>query len=227
MSSRTAFACTLLALFALAAAPLQAQDWESFAASSDRSMDPILLHVMAGSDLEENIGICKGLGRRPDPDISVFIDSLAAGHVSKTATGTEVLLRWMLTAVLDAHTGEDSLRAWRDANARSVDMLLEKIDQWEEPQLKGLLLRLALIANTPQGLRAIMDVGTGVVRELEHSDGLIRSGDAALALDFLSASRKAARSDFFPYCVQIARLSRDAHLVKAARAAAAALALTP
>ena len=83
--------------------------------------------------------------------------------MSKTATGTEVLLRWLLATVLDARPGEESLRAWRDANAGSVDMLLEKIDQWEEPQLKGVLLRFALIANTPQGLRAIMDVGTGAV----------------------------------------------------------------
>jgi hypothetical protein len=227
MSSRTAFAAALLAFFALAAAPLQAQDWESFAASSNRSLDPILLRIMAESDLEENVGICKGLGRRPDLDVSVFIDSLAAGHVSKTAPGTEVLLRRLLTTVLDAHPREDSLRAWRDANAGSVDMLLEKIDQWEEPQLKGLLLRFALIATPSQGMRAIMDVGTGVVRELERSDGLIRSEDAALALDFLSASQKVARSDFFPYCVQIARLSRDAVLVKAARRAAAALAPAP
>ena len=227
MSSRTAFAGTLLALLALAAAPLEAQDWESFAASSDRSMDPILLRVMAESGLEENIGICKGLGRRQDPDVSVFIDSLAAGHVSKTATGTEVLLRWLLATVLDAHPGEESLRAWRDANAGSMDMLLEKIDQWEEPQLRGALLRFALIDNTPQGMRAIMEVGTGAVSRLERSDGMIGAEDAALALDFLSAARKAARSDFFPYCVQIARLSRDAILVKAARTAAAALASAP
>lgn len=227
MSSRTAFAAALLALFALAAAGLQAQDWESFAASSERSMDPVLLRIMAESDLEQNIGICRGLGRRADADVSVVIDSLAAGHVAKTAPGTEVLLRWLLATVVDAHPAEESLRAWRDANAASVDMLLEKIDQWQEPQLKGTLLRFALVANTAEGIRAIMDVGTGLVHKLERSDGLIPPGDASLALDFLSASRKAARADFFPCCVQIARLSRDAVLVNAARDAAAALASAP
>ncbi len=227
MSSRTAFAVTTLAffaLFALVAAPLRAQDWESFAASSNRAMDPLMLHIMAESDLEENIALCKGLGRRADADVRVFIDSLAAGDTSKTALGTEALLRRLLSSVLEANAREESLRAWQEANASSVEMLLDRIDQWGDPQLRGALVKLALIANTPQGVRAIMNVGTGVVRELERSDGLIPSQDAALALDFLSAARVLARSDFFPSCVEIARLSRDEVLVKAARSAASALA---
>ena len=77
-------------------------------------------------------------------------------------------------------------------------MLLEKITQWRDAQLKGALLGFALIADKSIGMRAIMDVGTGVVRELERSDGLIPSEDAALALDFLATAQKAARSDFFP-----------------------------
>ena len=220
-------AATLLALFALPAASVHAQDWESFAASSRHPMDPVILRIMAESDLEQNIGICKGLGRRPDADVSVFMDSLAAAHVAKTAPETEVLLRWLLASALAANPQEGSLRAWHDANAASVDMLLEKITQWRDAQLKGTLLGFALIANSSVGMRAIMEVGTGVVRELERSDGLIPSEDAALALDFLAASRKAGRSDFFPSCVEIARLSRDAVLVKAARSAAAALASAP
>ena len=61
---------------------------------------------MAESDLEQDIGICKGLGRRPDADVSVFIDSLAAAHVARTAPDTEVLLRWLLDSVLKANPRE-------------------------------------------------------------------------------------------------------------------------
>jgi hypothetical protein len=227
MSSRTASSLASLALLALLAGRLGAQDWESFAASSSRSMDPEILQLMARSDLEQNIAICKGLGRRADADIRVVLDSLAASHSTKTALGTEVLLRWLLSSVVDARPQEQSLRAWEDANASSVDVLLSKIDQWENPQLRGCLLKLAAIAGEAQGMHAIMDVGAGVVRELERSDGLIPSQDAALALDFLSASRGAGRSELFPLCVEIARLSRDAVLVRAARAAATALATAP
>jgi hypothetical protein len=226
MSSRTTFALAMLA-FAMAAAPVGAQDWESFAASSGRALDPEILRIMAESGLEENIAICRGLGRRADGDVQVFIDSLAAGHVTKTAVATEVLLRWLLSTALEARTGEQELRAWQEANASAVDMLLSRIDQWGNPQLKAALVRLALIANNSQGIRAIMDVGTGLVRELERSGGLIPSENAALALDFLSAARNTARSEFFAPCVEIARLSRDAVLVNAARSAAKALAAVP
>jgi len=227
MSSRAAFALATLALFVGLAVPLRAQDWESFAASSKQAMDPLILQIMAKSNLEDNIALCRGLGRRADADVHVFIDSLAAGHASRTALGTEVLLRWLMSSVLDANPQEQSLRRWEAANASSVDMLLDRIDQWGNPQLRGALLTLAVIANSPQGMHAIMAVGVGVVRELERSDGLIPSLDAALALDFLSAARRAARSDFLPCCTAIARLSRDAVLVRAARSAAKDLATAP
>jgi hypothetical protein len=108
-----------------------------------------------------------------------------------------------------------------------VDSLLARISQWKNPQLKGALLSFAVIAPGSQGMHAIMDTGAAVVQELESSDGLIPSEDAALALDFLSAARRTGRSDFFSYCAAIARLSRDKVLVDAARAAAAELARAP
>jgi hypothetical protein len=106
-------------------------------------------------------------------------------------------------------------------------MLLFKITAWKNPQLKGALLAFAVIAPGPQGMHAIMDVGASVVRELEASDGLIPSEDAALVLDFLNAARRAARADFFTYCAAIARLSRDKVIVDAAHSAAAELAAAP
>ena len=233
MSSRTAFAgatfafFVMLALSVVVAVPLQAQDWESFAASSQQAMDPVILRIMAESDLEDSIALCRGLGQRADADVHVFIDSLMAGHVAKTALGTEVLLRWLISSALAAHPQEQSLRSWQAANTSSVDELLDRIEQWQNPQLKGALLELAVIARSAQGMHAIMDVGDGVVRELERSDGLIPSQDAALALDFLSAARSSSRSDFLPSCTAIARLSRDAVLVRAARSAAKDLAAAP
>jgi hypothetical protein len=224
MSSRTAFALLPPLLFLLFAGSLSAQDWEAFAASTDRSMDPFILQTMAAGDLETSIALCRGLGRRSDANVQAVIDSLAAGHVSRTSLGTEVLLRWLLKSAMDANSQEASLGAWLAANSSSVDMLLDRIAEWKNPQLKGALVRLAVVARSPQGTRAIMEVGASVVLELEHSGGLIPSEDAALALDFLSAAQRSARSDYFTYCTEIARLSRDAILVKAARSAAAALA---
>jgi hypothetical protein len=219
MSSRSA--STLL--FILLSVPLFGLDWEGFAASSDRSADPIILQTMAAGDLEVNIALCRGVARRGDADVRSIIESLAAGHAARTALSTELLLRYLLQGVLDANPREAMLRIWAATNAGSLEMLLFRINEWKSAQLQGVLLAFAVIAPGPQGMHAIMDVGASVVRELDASSGLIPSEDAALVLDFLSAARRAARSDFFPYCAAIARLSRDKVIVDAARSAAAAL----
>jgi hypothetical protein len=220
MSSRGV--CVIL--FVLLAGALFGQDWEGFAASSDRSADTIILQTMATGDLETNIALCKGLARRSDQDVSTIIDFLASGHAARTLTKTELLLRYLLQGVLDANPQEPSLRSWSATNASVVDTLLGRMSQWKSPQLKGALLSFAVIAPRSQGMHAIMDTGASVVRELESSDGLVPSEDAALVLDFLQAARRTARSDFFPYCAAIARLSRDKVIVDAARSAAAGLA---
>ncbi len=200
------------------------QDWESFAASSDRSADPVILQTMAAGDLETDIALCKGIGRRSDSDLGSILESFAAGHSARTAVRTELLLRYLLAGVIAAHPEEPSLLSWAKTNASALDVLLLNITDWRNPQLKGVLLTFAVIVPGRQGMHAIMDVGTSLVRELESSEGLIPSEEAALALDFLDAARKADRADFFPSCAAIARLSRDKVLVDAARSAASALA---
>ncbi len=152
--------------------------------------------------------MCKGLGRREDADVRVFIDSLAAGHASKTALETEVLLRWLLSSSLDANPQEQSLHRWLAANASSVDMLMDRIDQWKNPQLRGVLSRLAVIAKSAQGMHAIMAVGSGVVGELERSrradpitgrgPGTGLPGGGAKLCSFRVPSRPAHRLRGFP-----------------------------
>ena len=130
--------------------------------------------------------------------------------------------------MLEAKTGEAPLRNWATANTDALSMLFAMIAEWKSPQLKGTLLKFALAAPGQEGLHAIMDVGASVVSELNASpDGLIPSQDAALALDFLNAASGSARTDFLAYCTDIARLSRDAVIVAAARAAAVSLSTVP
>jgi len=209
----------------MTAGALLAQDWEGVAARSGRSMDDFIVQSIADGDLGTGIALCKGLGRRQDLDVQAVIDAIVARRTPGSEVKSEVMLRWLVTSAREAHPQAESLRAWAAANSRSVDMLLGRISLWKSAQLKGALLELAVIAPEDRGARAIMDVGQDVVRELEDSpDGLIPSQDTALALDFLAAARRSARADFFPVCVQVARLSRENVLVDAARSAAQELA---
>jgi hypothetical protein len=185
-------------LFMLGTAALFGQDWESFAVSSDRSMDTIILQTMAAGDLETNIALCKGLARRSDQDVSTIIDFLASGHAAKTSVKTELLLRYLLQGARDVRPEPASLRSWAEADAVPLADLLDRISKWKSPQLRGTLLSFAVIAPGSQGIHAIMDTGASLVKELESSAGLIPSEDAALVLDFLHAARLTGRSDFFP-----------------------------
>jgi hypothetical protein len=223
MSSRAA--CSLILL--LLAVPLFAQDWEAFAASSDRSADQVILQIMAAGDLETSIALCRGIARRADMDAGSIIGALLAGHSSRTERDTELLVRWLLQSVLVARTDGAALSAWVSTNESSLNALFSRTVRWKSAQLKGVLLRFAVIAPSPEGTRAVMDVGDSVVKELERSEGLIPSEDGALCLDFLSAAQALGRKDFFDSCAAIARLSRDAVLVTAARAAARGLASAP
>lgn len=221
MPRRSTIVPALALALILCAGALPAQDWESFAARSDRSMDGFIVQSIAEGDLETGIALCKGLGRRKDLDVQAVIDSLVTRRAPGSEVRSEVMLRWLVVSAREAHPETDALRAWITANSRSVDMLLERISLWKSAQLKGALLALAAIAPGDRAARATMDVGWDVVRGLEDSaDGLIPSQDIALALDFLAAARESARAEFFPVCADIARLSREKVLVDAARSAA-------
>jgi hypothetical protein len=221
MSSRALCAVLLL----LAAVRLGAQDWETYAARSDRSMDGLILQNMAEGDFETRIALCKGLGRRNDQDVQAIIDALVSQRGLGADGTSELLLRWLIGSARDAHPQGEAFRAWAAANARSVDMLLDRMQRWKSAQLKGALLSLAVIAPENRGANAVMDVGLQVVHELQVSpDGLMPAQDTALALDFLAAARQLPSRDFFTVCADIARLSREKVLVDAARAAARELA---
>jgi hypothetical protein len=223
MSSRSA--CTLLLI--LLCGQLHGQDWEAFAAASDRSFDPVILQTMAAGDLEVNIALCRGLARRDDEDIRTIVSSLAAAQSARTSLSTELLLRYLLQGVLLYRPGSEELQKWAAVNADVLDMLLDDVRRWKSPQLKGALLSFAVIAPGSPKMRPIADVGAAVVDELQASRGLIPSEDSALVLDFLRAAGLASRSELLPYCTAIARLSRDKVLVDAARATAAALVAVP
>jgi len=192
-------------------------------------MDPIFLDALGKGNLEVGISICKGLARRADQDIQAEMGLLLSlESPALPPADREVMLRWLLAAAEQAHAGDDALRSWADANSPGVRQMLERAQRWKDPQLKGALLTLALIAPDNLGTPAIMEVGMQVLRCLQDAPvGLLSPQDTALAMDFLSAARKTRSPAFFDLCVQAARLSRDRQVVDAARAAARELGALP
>jgi hypothetical protein len=224
MSSRTALATLSALLLVLIAGPLSAQDWESFAAASDRSEDSLILQTLKGADLDTEIAICRGLGRRQDRNVEAALDFLTENYAPGTAARTELLLRWILAAARQAHPGEEDLAAWISDNASSTDTLMDGMSRWKSPMLKGELIALAVIARRPSSQPALMEAGDGVVKLLQATGGFLSGEDTSLAMAFLAAAERTAAPDFLPVCADIARLSREKTIVDAARSAAAAIA---
>ncbi len=222
MSSRTGSRLLLVALLCSSCGLLGAQDWESFAASSTRSQDRILIQTMNAGSLETRIAVCRGAGRRQDMDVEPVFDSLLSAWSPGTAAQTELLLRVIIASARSAHPADQDLGAWIAANSRTTDAILADMARWRSPMLKVELVALAVIARGPVGLRALLDAGSGIAQELRASNGLLSGENTALALAFLDGAQRVGSPDLLPVCSEIARLSMDGTVVEAARRAAAA-----
>jgi hypothetical protein len=220
MSSRALTAALLLVIAQVAGA----MDWESFASTSDRRDDPVLIDAMAQADLDTKLQVCRGVGARAeryDVDILDWILSLRA--TGETARG-ELLLRVLLAGLFDPGRGDAELRARADANGRVLSLLAARLPGLHDAQLIGVLVRAFPLMPPAEGLPAIMEVGNRVVEGLRGSAGVVPPTETALALDFLSAADAVKSRDLLPPCTEIARFSREAVLTREARRVARLLA---
>ncbi len=201
---------------------VSAQDWEGFAASSDRTQDAFLIQTLKTGDLDTDLALCRGLGMRKDQDVQSIFSYLTAAYAAGAGARTELLLRWLIASARSSHPAEQDLRAWINDNSAAVDSLLADMSRWRAPMLKVELIALAVIARGPISQRAVMEAGSGIVESLRSSGGLLSGEDTALAVAFLDAAQRLRSPDFLQACADTARLSRDKTVVHAARAAAAA-----
>jgi hypothetical protein len=210
MSSRAVLCLALLQI----TASLHGADWASFAATSDQSEDSVLIQAMADGDLETRLAICGSLAKREDPYLEGILSWLADTRGVFDGPQRELLLRVVLQ-------GFDATRI--AANRVALASLLDRIDQWKDPQLTGALILLAPRTDLVGAHAAIMLIGDRLVSELRESAGVLPSQETALGLDFLAAAEAVGSADFLPACAQMARLAREKALVDRARAVAAAL----
>ncbi len=219
--SSTRIVCAALML---AAAVARADDWRGFAARSDRTDDALLIDIMQEGDFSTRASICEGIARRSDPyaaDIIQFISTRITG------TGTyrgEILLRILLAGLFDPSRGPDAVRAALAANADVVSPMVARIDKWQDPQLRAVLVRLFPLMERDQVAGPLQEVGAGLVVALTNSQGFLSPQSTALALDFLGSVETLRAGDCLDQCVQIARLSRDWERVDRAREVARQLA---
>jgi hypothetical protein len=206
-----------------AASAAFAVDWAAFAAASDPSLDPALLEAMRTGDLETRLAICSGLPRRPDPDLSAFIRTLSAEHAGPSDWRTEQYLRLLLAGLLEV-ADQGAAAARLDRNGAALDELLAGISDWGDPQLVGLLVRVAALRPSAVGIRAVIDAGGRVRARLAATGGPLLPRERSLALDVAAAARSLGDALLLGVCSDIARLSSDAEVIGAARAAARALA---
>jgi hypothetical protein len=156
-----------------------------------------------------------------------IILALAAAHTGTGSWRNELLLRTLLQPVADVQSGIDFRRARIAANANALDDLFTRMGDWADAQLAGALVRLAPLAASPEALRAVARMGARIVDGLAHGNGLLPSQEGALALDYLDSAAALGRQELAEQCAEIARLSREPVLLRAARASARTLLSLP
>ena len=217
----------LCLIFLLLPFALPAQDWEGFAAASSSAQDSVLLTAMTEGDLSTALSICRGVSRRADPSLNEFIQALTASHTGSGSWRSELLLRVLLQPAGDGESSDDFRRARVAANGNALSALFARMNEWTDAQLAGVLVRIAPLAASPEGLLAVIAVGNRIMDGLRKGNGFIPSQEAGLALDYLKSAVTLGRQELAEQCTAIARLSREAVIVKAARVAAQALLSLP
>jgi hypothetical protein len=213
-----------LLLFSTCAVSLTAMDWEAFVAHSSRSDDGLILDALKQADLETSIQICQALGVRKDPSAEDILMWLLAGFSRSSGYKNEILLRVVMKSLFRSSQGDAALKDRLDANASFVDEIVNTIARFQDPQIKGEILRLLPRLPAANRLTALMETGAEVVRALQQDDGRLSPAENGLAYDYLATVREIGGADFMDQCLELARLSRDPILTEKARQVAAGIA---
>lgn len=228
MSSRTILLAFLGACAAAACtASAHAADWGTFVALSNRRDDGLILDILKDADFQTSLEICLAIGSRSDPYASDILSWLLVGFSKTREYKTEHLIRLALASLFDPSQDGQQLQARLDANASVVSDLVRGIDGFDDPQLKGLIVRLLPRLGESDRLSALMKVGAGIIDHLGRAGGMLSPPDTGLAFDYLDVVLEIGNADFMEPCLSISRLSRDRAVIQKARQASVLVASRP
>ncbi|MGA2765814.1 MAG: hypothetical protein ABSG17_20910 [Spirochaetia bacterium] len=216
MSSRAVVFLFLVASIA----PAWSGDWGPLVASSDRHDDGLIISLLDGADFQTKVEMLEALGTRKDPYAADIISWLLAAFSKTGEFRAEYLLRVTMRSLFGGGISDADLAARLDANAAVVDDLVNATGRFHDPQLKGTIIDLFPrlgSAGRSSCMSALMETAAEIVSHLRESGGLLSSPDMALAFDCLAVIQEMGSADFLELTQEMARLSRDASLVKEAR----------
>ncbi len=209
----------IAAILAAATLSAAASDWRTFVAESDRSSNPMIIELLAGSDIAGQLEIVSALGKREDPYVGDIIQEICGGFDSRTDFVREYVLRKLIGSLLDSSLPRDVLTDRAAANRDALEGLIQGMDAMRDPLLRAELIRIVELLPaelTPCVSRQF----AAVLHELRAGGGETGPGDRALLLTLLSYAARHPRIELLQPCVETANTSRDALVVGNARAAA-------
>jgi hypothetical protein len=209
---------TLLAL--LGAASPAAALWREFALASDRRLDDVMLDILEGATLDEQLEILAAIGQREDPEIRAYIDDFLGHHPSRPAQ-SEHLLRILLDSAFPRDADPDRLAARVEPNRSALLAAAARLATFSDPQLCAVIVRV--IPLLPGGRADLLGLVDRLVDRMLRTDGLLDPRENGLLLDALEAMRAIGSPDFLEPVLSVARLSRERVVVERARAVALVL----
>jgi hypothetical protein len=213
-------ALAAIGLLALAGAMRPgAQDFGSWAESTDRRQDALILESLDPAALASSLELLGALGRRRDlyvADILLGLNERIAGREGYT---WELLLRTALCSVFPPSLPQWELRDRVALNRTGIDALVEALPHYGTA-LSADVLRLVAVGGPEPYQSALMAEGERLLALLERQRGALEGQQAALVLAYLHALDRAASPVFCDLALRIRERSRHPEVAATARAVA-------
>jgi len=208
-----------VAFLAVAALSAAASDWHRFVAESDRTANPMIIELLAGSDIADQLDIVSALGKREDPYVEDVIQWICMGFNSRKDFQREYVLRTLLGSLLESSLPHDLLTDRASVNFDELEKLIRGMSEMRDPLLRNELLRIMELLPV-ELIPCVSQQFAAVLLKIKAGGGETGPGDRALLLTLLSYAARHPRGEFLQPCLETARSSREKLVVENARTAA-------
>ncbi len=183
---------------------------------SDRRSNDIILEFIILEDLETGINAIKALKSREDTYVADIISSLIISHSHTRYYVEEYMLRLLLTQVFSSKLEISDLAERVNVNQDGFELLIKNLLQFENPQLKGEILRLLPLTEEIYHTQAAA-AGRELTNILKNQDGRITSDQLYFFLFFLEAVKVIGNPDLAEPCLSIYELTKDSRIADLAK----------
>lgn len=184
--------------------------------NTDARSNDLVIALLESGDVGRSAAILTALADRSDARVENIIQHLLLRHKSHGQYVTEHLLRVLVVSLFHPHRPDQDTARRIGENPDGVTALLRRLDGFESPELRRVLLLLYLSLPEERPVDVLLRSGERLVRLLRDSGGEPDPATVHEVLAFLEAARASGIPALAEHCVAIRRLTRDRQVARRA-----------